>query len=159
MQYITTAHEAELNAALVMKSWGYTDAVATTGGADGGIDVRSSRALAQVKWRGGAAGRPEMQQLYGSRAADTSKALFFFAASAYSDQAVQYADQVGIGLFIYDPVGAVTAVNKVAQQFVVAAPKGTVAKAKMPLDDVLLFGAGALALIGAVILFVLLAGK
>ncbi|MCS4257979.1 hypothetical protein M2405_006306 [Rhodococcus erythropolis] len=32
MQYITTPHQAELNAADKMKSWGFTDAVATTGG-------------------------------------------------------------------------------------------------------------------------------
>lgn len=73
MQYITTPHQAELNAADKMKSWGFTDAVATTGGTDGGIDVRSSRALAQVKWKGGAAGRPEMQQLYGVRGTDTKE--------------------------------------------------------------------------------------
>ncbi|WP_064444444.1 restriction endonuclease [Rhodococcus sp. YH3-3] len=111
MNYITTPHEAELNAAEKMKSWGFTDAVATTGGADGGIDVRSSSALAQVKWKGGAAGRPEMQQLYGARGTDTKKALFFFAASSYSKAAVAYADEVGIGLFTYDPLGEVTAVN------------------------------------------------
>jgi len=111
MQYITTPHQAELNAADKMKSWGFTDAAATTGGADGGIDVRSSRALAQVKWKGGAAGRPEMQQLYGARGTDNKKALFFFAASSYSKAAVEYADEVGIGLFTYDPVGEMTAVN------------------------------------------------
>lgn len=112
MQYITTPHEAELNAEAVMKSWGYIDARATTGGSDGGIDVSSSRALAQVKWRGGVAGRPDLQKLYGARGADTSKSLFFFAASGYSKQAVDYANQVGIGLFVYDPTGAVTAVNR-----------------------------------------------
>ncbi|MGF0248601.1 restriction endonuclease [Rhodococcus erythropolis] len=111
MQYITTPYPAELNAADKMKSWGFTDAVATTGGADGGIDVRSSRALAQVKWKGGAAGRPEMQQFYGARGTDTKKALFFFAASSCSKATIAYADEVCIGLFTYDPVGEMTAVN------------------------------------------------
>ena len=94
-----------------MREWGFTDAVATTGGADGGIDVRSSRALAQVKWRGGLAGRPDLQKLYGARGADTSKALLFFAASGYSKAALDYAKDVGMSLYIYDPVGTVTAVN------------------------------------------------
>ena len=81
-----------------MRSWGYLDAVATTGGADGGIDVRSSRALTQVKRKGGVAGSPDMNRQFGARGNDTTKQLFFFAASDYSKAAVQYADQVGIAL-------------------------------------------------------------
>lgn len=38
MEYTTTAHQAELNAADTMRAMGYVDAVSTTG-ADGGIDV------------------------------------------------------------------------------------------------------------------------
>lgn len=57
MQPITDFHQAELNAAKAMRSFGFVDAVATTGGADGGLDVRSVRALAQVKWRGGTTGK------------------------------------------------------------------------------------------------------
>lgn len=116
MDYITTPHQAELNAAEQMKLWGYLDAVATTGGADGGIDVRSSRALAQVKWKGGVAGRPDMQKLFGSRGTDTSKDLLFFAASGYSPQAVDYANQVAMGLYTYNPLGVVEPVNPAAQQ-------------------------------------------
>ncbi|WP_426376033.1 restriction endonuclease [Rhodococcoides fascians] len=92
-----------------MRSWGFVDEVATTGRADGGIDVRSSRALAQVKWKGGAAGSPDMNRLFGARGNDTSKQLFFFVASDYSKAAVKDADQVGIALFTYDPVGKVEA--------------------------------------------------
>ncbi|SCZ14846.1 Restriction endonuclease [Rhodococcus erythropolis] len=64
-----------------------------------------------MKWKGGAAGRPEMQQLYGARGTDTKKALFFFAASSYSKAAIAYADEVRIGLFTSGPVGEMTAVN------------------------------------------------
>ncbi|MGB3822435.1 MAG: restriction endonuclease [Rhodococcus qingshengii] len=117
MEYIMTPHQAELNAAEVMKSWGYIDSVATTGGADGGIDVTSRDALAQVKWRGGAAGRPDLQKLYGARGSGTQQ-LMFFAASSYTDQAIEYADQVKIALFIYDPVGAVEPVNDSAKLIV-----------------------------------------
>lgn len=35
MAFITTPHQAELNAASKMREWGFADARATTGGADG----------------------------------------------------------------------------------------------------------------------------
>lgn len=116
MPFITTPHQAELNAQDQMRSWGFADAVATTGGADGGLDVRSSRALAQVKWKGGVTGSPDVQRLMGARANGT-QLLFFFAASGYSDQAVKYADEVGMMLMTYDPLGAVEGVNQPAKQF------------------------------------------
>lgn len=111
MDYITTPHQAELNAAEVMRGWGYIDSVATTGGADGGIDVRSKGALAQVKWKGAVAGRPDLQRLFGARGKDTDKALFFFAASGYSKGAIEYANQVGITLCVYDPLGRTERLN------------------------------------------------
>lgn len=117
MQYIRTPHEAELNAALVMKSWGFSDATATTGGADGGIDVRSKAALAQVKWKNGAAGRPDLQRLYGARGNDTHKQLFFFVSSDYTKQAIEYADAADVKLFIFDPLGAMKPANKRAESF------------------------------------------
>ncbi|WP_440717520.1 hypothetical protein [Gordonia oryzae] len=49
MDYISSFHQAELNGAAVLRDMGFADAKATTGGADGGIDVRSRRAYAQVK--------------------------------------------------------------------------------------------------------------
>ena len=116
MEYITTAHQAELNAAAKMRAMGYIDAVSTTGGSDGGIDVRSSRALAQVKWRGGVVGRPDLQNLYGARGNNTDKALLFFSASGYSKQAIEYAVQVGIELWVYDPTGAVMKSNSVSHR-------------------------------------------
>ena len=119
MNYITDPHTAELNAAEKMRLWGFVDAVSTTGGSDGGLDVRSSRALAQVKWKGGVTGRPDIQNLYGARGAGTEQ-LFFFSASGYSDQAIEYADQVGIMLMTYDPLGAVEGVNQAARQFLAA---------------------------------------
>lgn len=114
MAFITTPHQAELNARDLLVSWGYPDAVATTGGADGGIDVRSSRALAQVKWKGGGTGRPDVQKLVGARGTG-SQQLFFFSAAGYSKQAVDYADEVGVALFTYDPTGAATAANPTAK--------------------------------------------
>jgi hypothetical protein len=117
MEYITDFHEAELNAESVLRCWGFADAKATTGGADGGIDVRSKAALAQVKWKGGAAGRPEIQNLVGASGNDRHKQLFFFAASSFTKTAVEYANQVDVRLFIYDPLGKVEPANERALQF------------------------------------------
>ncbi|MDV7091081.1 hypothetical protein [Rhodococcus opacus] len=49
MEYITTPEAAELNAAARMRELGYPDARVTGRGADGGVDVVSDRAVAQVK--------------------------------------------------------------------------------------------------------------
>lgn len=117
MQAVTDFHQAELNAAKAMRAWGFIDAVATTGGADGGLDVRSSRALAQVKWRSGKTGRPEVQQLYGARAAGNHQ-LFFFSKSGYTNEAKAYADSVGVALFVIDAAGGVAAANRHARPFV-----------------------------------------
>jgi len=108
---ISTPKQAELNAAAVMRSWSYLDAASPLHGADGGIDVRSTKALAQVKFRGVKAGRPEIQNLYGARGSDTTKTLMFFDFKGYSPQAVEYANQMGIGLYLYDTSGAVWSVN------------------------------------------------
>jgi hypothetical protein len=98
-----TAKEAELNAAAVLRSWGYLDAQSPSHGADGGIDVTSSRALAQVKMRSVKAGRPEIQNLVGAREADKSKALMYFDYKGYSPQAVDYANRMGVGLYVLRP--------------------------------------------------------
>lgn len=120
MQYISTPHEAELNAERVLKSWGYIDAVATTGGADGGIDVRSSKVLAQVKFRGSKAGRPELQNLVGARQGEPDKTLMFFDYMGYSRDAVVYADAAGIGLYVYDLSGNVEPVNEAGRRLMAA---------------------------------------
>lgn len=99
-----------------MRDWlGFPDARVTPKGPDGGVDVTSSRALAQVKWQGAAVGRPELQRLFGARGHDSNKQLLFFAASGYSMNAITYADQVGIALFTYNPVGELTCLNGAAE--------------------------------------------
>lgn len=155
MQDTTDFHRAELNAARVMRSWGFLDAVATTGGADGGIDVRSSAALAQVKWRTGATGRPEIQQLVGAKGSGRQK-LFFFSKSGYTRQAVEYADQMVVALFVIDAVGGVQAVNPSARGYVMkwwALPFVEITR-----DDWVVLGLFTLALIGAVVFWGLYLG-
>lgn len=135
MQFITTFHEAELNAAALMRSWGFSDAVATTGGADGGIDVSARGALAQVKWKNGSAGRPDLQRLYGARGTSSNKALFFFAASSYTKGAIEYADSVGMSLLIYDPTGQALPANDVARKFLEQVGVTSPAPIQLNIDD------------------------
>lgn len=99
-----------------MRHWGFSDAQAKPGGADGGIDVRSRRALGQVKYQAAAVGRPELQNLFGARGRDMHKQLFFFTGSSYATTAVAYADTNDIALFVYALDGAMTPVNKVARR-------------------------------------------
>ena len=76
--------------------------------------------------------RPDVQNHYGARGAGT-ELLFFFSASGYSDQAVQYADQVGILFMTYDPLGAVEGANSAARRFLPTAGEGP-AIVEAPMD-------------------------
>ncbi|MER7812941.1 restriction endonuclease [Streptomyces sp900116325] len=113
---IQSWQDAEHNAAAWMRHWGFSDAQAKPGGADGGIDVRSRRALGQVKYQAAAVGRPELQNLFGARGRDMEKQLFFFTGSSYAATAVEYADNNSIALFVYALDGAMTPVNETARR-------------------------------------------
>ncbi|MGY0502192.1 HipA domain-containing protein [Nocardia sp. FBN12] len=116
MQYIRTYQEAERNAAARMQELGFVDAEVTAAGADGGVDIRATTALAQVKWRGAAVSRNEVQKLFGARGSAFYKRLLFFAASEYSMHAIAYADEHRIALFIYEPNGALVPRNHTAAE-------------------------------------------
>ena len=79
------------------------------------IDVRSSRGLAQVKWKSGATRLPDVQNLVGAHGTGSDE-LVFFSASGCSTQALDYADEVGVALFTYDPAGAAEAANPEAKR-------------------------------------------
>lgn len=113
---IQSWQDAEHNAAAWMRHWGFSDAQAKPGGADGGIDVRARRALGQVKYQAAAVGRPELQNLFGARGRDMHKQLFFFTGSRYAATGIEYADTNDIALFVYALDGAMTPVNKVARR-------------------------------------------
>ncbi|UNN05008.1 restriction endonuclease [Rhodococcus opacus] len=123
MEYITTPEAAEFNAAARMRELGYPDARVTGRGADGGVDVVSDRAVAQVKQESYQTGRPALQRLYGARGEDRSRDLLFFSAAGYSRQAVAYADTVGIALFTYDVLGRIAAANPVGRLVEELAPE------------------------------------
>lgn len=113
LNQVRTWQDAELNAAAWLRAWGYRDARAAMGGPDGGVDVRASGALAQVKFRASQIGRPDLQRLLGA-ATGTQAQLFFFTGTGYSRHAVEFADQTGIALFTYALDGSMTAINRVA---------------------------------------------
>lgn len=109
--------DAERLAAHWMRQWGYGDARTTNRGADGGVDVRSSWAIAQVKFQGSQTGRPHLQRLFGAREHQTQLHMFFFSRSGYSRDAIAYANGVGMVLFTFRADGAVEPANAIASQF------------------------------------------
>lgn len=85
-----------------MRRLGHPSAHPTPVGADGGIDVLAPGAIAQVKFRQGFTGRPDVQRLVGARERSTHLELWFFSMSGYSRQAIQYANTMDVHLYTYD---------------------------------------------------------
>ena len=110
---LSTWQAAERFAADFLKSAGFSDARTTGGGTDGGVDVRGTGVLAQVKHHAKPVGRPDLQRLYGARGTD-AHALYFFGLSGFSPQAIAYAREHNIGLLRYDGFRNVTAVTPAA---------------------------------------------
>jgi hypothetical protein len=115
---ITSWQIAETNAAAWMRYWGYRDARVTSGGPDSGIDVRSSAALAQVKFEAHQVGRPVLQRLVGARGRDHGLELLCFTGTGYSAAAVEYGSEMDIALFTYDLSGAMRPINRSARSMV-----------------------------------------
>lgn len=100
----------------------------TRSGADGGIDVISAEAGAQVKHYAAAVGAPEVQQAKG--AAHGSTHVLFFALSSYTKQAKDYAHAAGVALFSYTIYGDVIPTNVLAKNLLDAAPQKTLKRAR-----------------------------
>lgn len=113
---------AERNAAAWMRYWGHRDAKVTAGGPDGGVDVRSAGALAQVKFEAAQVGAPAMQRLVGARGRSHHMDLYFFSGAGYARPAVEYADMMDIALFKYALDGSMRAVNGAARKVVQQVP-------------------------------------
>ena len=96
-----------------MTKLGFTDASLTASGADGGIDVRASNAVAQVKHYAQPVGAPAIQQLRG--AAHGHDFALFYAQSGYTKAALEYADAAEVALFSYDSGGHVEPLNMPAR--------------------------------------------
>jgi hypothetical protein len=117
---IRSPDDAEQVAAEWMRHLGFDDARCTGAGTDGGVDVRSREAVAQVKAQLTPVGRPELQALYGVARSEGRRPLFFSLMS-YTAAAVAWADGVGMALFRFDHAGLVEPVNVPAQSLLVAA--------------------------------------
>ena len=128
--YIRDAVAAEQNAADRMRELGFSDARITPAGADNGIDVVASSALAQVKWRGAQVPRADIQRLFGARGHRRDVSLLFFAASGFSKAAVECADELEVMLFSYDPDGTITPHGRHAAMQLNARPSPPMPKAE-----------------------------
>lgn len=99
--------EAEQSAAKWMQSNGYLDAAVTPAGADGGIDVISARAIAQVKFQQKPVGSAVIQQLKGATSSPTHRGreALFFSAFGYSAPAMKTGRELGVQLYQYGRTG------------------------------------------------------
>ncbi len=99
-----------------MRFMGFADAHTSPGGGpDGGIDVRSTRAVAQVKATVGAVGRPVVQQVCGVASLENVLGMVF-AIGGFTDEAVDWAHDAGVALFVFDLAGGVEAMNGAARR-------------------------------------------
>lgn len=109
--------DAEEAAARWIRYWGVNDSLVTSAGADGGKDVDSREVVAQVKAHANPIGRPDIQNLYGVARAE-GKTPLFFSLSDYTRQAHDWADQVGVALFLSDLEAVPEPVNLTARRFI-----------------------------------------
>jgi hypothetical protein len=119
---IRSPRDAEEAAAEWMRYWGFADAEATQRSADGGVDVRASRAVAQVKAHQVPIGRPDLQRLHGM-AVTEGKMSLFFSLMHFTPQALEWADSIGMALFRFNYACEPEPVNAAAQVIVDDAPE------------------------------------
>jgi hypothetical protein len=100
-----------------MKELGFSDVSLTAAGADGGIDVASPDAGAQVKhYKKSPIGAPTVQQLRGATVG--KEWALFYSLSGYTKSAVDYANAATVALFQYDENGVVEPRNNAATHLV-----------------------------------------
>lgn len=101
--FLSDWQAAEAAAVDHMKTLGFIDAHPTAPGPDGGIDALASGAAAQVKFYASPVGRPDIQRLRG--AAREYRIALFYSTGGYSKEAVAYANDAQVALFLMDPYG------------------------------------------------------
>ncbi|WIB62124.1 restriction endonuclease (plasmid) [Curtobacterium sp. MCLR17_007] len=106
-----------------MRAIGFSDARRTTGGADGGIDIRAGLAVAQVKHLSQPVGSPDVQRLRG--AAHGVPHAVFYSSSGYSAAAIAVAETSQVALFRYATTGDVVAINEQARSLESGALSGS----------------------------------
>jgi len=109
---------AEELAAKWMRSLGATDAQATRYVGDGGIDVESSRFIAQVKHYSMPVGPAAIRELAGVASIDPKRRRpLFFSTAGYQRGAVDFANRTLVALFHMVPeTGDLRAQNDIARQ-------------------------------------------
>lgn len=113
---LRTPDDAEVAAAEWLRHWGFRDVEAFPGGGpDGGVDLRGSGIVGQVKATRTPVGRPVVQQIFGIAAAEGATAVVF-SLSGYSSEAVGWADRTGVMLFVFDLQGRPSAANWAASR-------------------------------------------
>jgi HJR/Mrr/RecB family endonuclease len=98
-----TWQQAELLALDWMVRNGYRDAALTRGGADGGVDITSRRAIAQVKHHAKPVGLGELQRMSGI-AVSMKRPALFFSSAGYTPKATEWARRHGVELYQFPPV-------------------------------------------------------
>lgn len=93
-----------------------TDATLSPAGADQGIDVTSSTAVAQVKHLSRPVGRPDLQRLVGAN--EGPRRMLFYSTSGYSREAIAYADRLWIALFQFVPPDPPIPINRTAEKLI-----------------------------------------
>lgn len=106
LPWLRSAAETEHAVAEWLRSLGHTGVAVTSLTGDGGIDVETDQAAAQVKAGMSPTGRPALQALLGAAAVDGRKPLFFSAAG-YTIQATEWAEDARLALFTFDRYGEV----------------------------------------------------
>jgi hypothetical protein len=106
---------AEVLVVQYLQRFGFSDARATANGADGGVDVVATGAVAQVKHWAQPVGQPPLRDLFGVAQAAAAQALFF-SFSGYTPSALEWANANGMALFTYTLDGGVQACNSTAHQ-------------------------------------------
>lgn len=112
LEFLLDWQAAEFAAVTHMKSLGFLDARPTASGADGGLDATSSDAAAQVKFYASPVGRPDIQRLRG--AAQGFRLPLFYSTGGYTNEAINYASEAGVALFVMDPYGGCEAISELA---------------------------------------------
>lgn len=107
---IRNASDAEEVAATTLRQLGQLDATTTASGRDGGIDVVSAHAVAQVKAETVRTGRPVIQAIFGI-AKYLEKQAYVFSLAGYTSAATEWADEADVRLYEFDLEGCARPVN------------------------------------------------
>jgi len=106
--------DAEKVAQEWMIYFGFTDAKQTGGSSDEGIDIRSSRAVAQVKFHGSNTPRTVIQLLHSALTKEKKMGICF--SLGYRSTAIEFANEQKFALFQFDLQGVPTPINSIARQ-------------------------------------------